>query len=632
VTALHWLPPPADFRLALRQAAGCAGPERLQRLVALARTRLGFLETLQVDNALRTVESAAAEMPRMRVALLSSGTCDHLLPGIRVGGLRHGLLLDVHLGAFGQFRQELLAPDSPLVEFKPEAVALSIGPRELLAQVAIGASGAEASEAIAATVAGVRELWRQARQRFGALVIHQTVIDTSEPLFGSLDSLVPASPARLITALNAALADAAGDDGVLLLDIARRAARDGLDAWFDAARWLQGKIDIAPSAAPLYGELLARILGAQRGLSRKCLVLDLDNTLWGGVIGDVGIEGIVLGEGSAVGEAHLALQHYARGLKERGIILAVCSKNDPAVAESAFREHPEMALKVEDIAAFVANWTDKAQNLQTIATRLNIGLDSLVFVDDNPAERARIRESLPQVAVPEIGEDPAHYVRCLADAGYFEALSFTGDDRERAKQYQANLQREALQGAAQSMDEFLAGLAMSVVYGPVGTVDQPRVTQLLNKTNQFNTTTRRYTPEEVATRATAADHLVLQFRLADRFGDNGLVSVLLLCPDPDDDGALQIENWVMSCRVFGRQLEHEALNIAAEAALGRGFQRLNASFVPTKKNGVIAKLFATLGFEPGGAEGGANGETTRWTLDLAARETLPTHITRRPQP
>ena len=347
--------------------------------------------------------------------------------------------------------------------------------------------------------------------------------------------------------LNDRLTEAAAEDGALLLDVARASRRDEIDAWFDVGRWLQGKLEIAPQAAPLYGDLAARILAALRGLSRKCLVLDLDNTLWGGVIGDDGLDGIVLGEGSAAGEAHLALQRYAKQLKERGIILAICSKNDPKIAEAAFRDHPEMVLRRADIAAFQANWEDKAQNLKAIAARLNIGVDSLVFVDDNPIERARIRQSLPMVAVPEMPDDPAHYARCLADAGYFEAVAFTADDRNRAEQYAANAEREALLGSAQSMDEnSFAGLKMTAVYGPLTAVDHARVVQLINKTNQFNTTTRRYAGEEITRIMDDPDALTLQFRLLDRLGDNGLVSTMILRPTPADNAALEIENWRQS--------------------------------------------------------------------------------------
>jgi FkbH-like protein len=420
------------------------------------------------------------------------------------------------------------------------------------------------------------------------------------------------------------MCEAAARDGVLILDVARASQRDGVDAWFDVGRWLQGKLEIAPQAAPLYGDLAVRILAAERGLSKKCLVLDLDNTLWGGVIGDDGLDGIVLGEGSATGEAHLALQHYAKQLKERGVILAVCSKNDHKIAEAAFRDHPEMVLRRSDFAVFQANWDDKAQNLKAIAARLNIGVDSLVFVDDNPIERARVRQSLPMVAVPELPNDPAHYVRCLAEAGYFEAVAFTREDRDRAQSYAANAEREALLGSAETMEDFLRGLAMTAIYGPFTAVDHARVVQLINKTNQFNTTTRRYAGDEVARIMEEPDAVTLQFRLLDRVGDNGLVSTMIMRP-AHDKKALEIENWVMSCRVFGRELEFEAMNVAVQAAKERGARALVADFIPTPKNDVIRELYRTLGFTEVGRTAPANG-VTRWRLDLSDYVPRKTHI------
>jgi FkbH-like protein len=357
--------------------------------------------------------------------------------------------------------------------------------------------------------------------------------------------------------------------------------------------------------------------------------LDLDNTLWGGVVGDVGMTGIVLGEGSAEGEAYLALQRYAKMLKDRGVILAVCSKNDEALAEATFRDHPEMHLTRADIAAFLANWNDKVDNLKEIAARLNIGLDSLVFVDDNPAERARVRDALPMVAVPDLPDDPALYVRGIADAGYFEAVSFTAEDLARGEQYVGNAARDALRGESQSIEEFLRGLEMSVSYGPIGPVDLARASQLVNKTNQFNTTTRRYSADEVARFAAGPENITLQFRLTDRFGDNGLVSVMMLRKGDDPD-VLEIDTWVMSCRVFGRRLENEAMSIAVEAARVRGIRVLRAEYIPTERNGVVSGLFESLGFAPAG---GGTGGPTRWTLDIGAYVAAPTFMRRRgPQP
>jgi FkbH-like protein len=629
VPAMNWLPTAPDFRASLRAALDPVNPaDRLPSLVSLANCRLGFLETIQLDRALSQLRlKEAPGFARVRLAVLASSTVDHLLPAIRVAGLRRRLLIDAHSGTYGQYRQDLLDATSSLHQFVPQTVLFSLTAREVFAGLPVAASVAEVDAAVTGFIEDLRFLWRKARGSFNSSIIQQTFIDVTESLFGNYDRFVSGAPSRVVARLNGRLEEAAAQDGVLLLDVARASERDGIDAWFDTARWLQGKLEIAPQAAPKYGDLLARILAAQRGLSKKCLVLDLDNTLWGGVIGDDGIEGIVLGEGSGVGEAHLALQRYARQLMERGIILAICSKNDVKIAEEVFDKHPEMVLRRSDIAAFVANWNDKAENLKTIATRLNIGIESLVFVDDNPAERARIRESLPMIAVPELPEDASHYVRCLADAGYFEAVAFTSEDQQRAHQYAANAERDALLESAQSMDEFLRGLKMSVVSGPFTAVDQVRIVQLINKTNQFNTTTRRYTSEEVGELIKGPSALTLQFRLLDRIGDNGLVSTMIMRPTSDREDVLEIENWVMSCRVFGRQLEFEAMNIAAEAARQRGVRAIIADYIATPKNDVISSLYPSLGFlELDNA--GSNTGAQRWLLNLENYVMHETHIAR----
>jgi FkbH-like protein len=637
---MNWLPAPSDFRGDLRAALEAPPADRLDKLAALARHRLGFLETIQVDRALgpMTAEatpgssSACPELAepwrRVRLEILASSTVDHLVPGIRVAGLRRKLRIDVQVGPYGLYRQQLLESASPLHQFGPHAVLFSLSAREIVASAPLTATAAEVDAMIGRSIDELRGLWRKARTTLNATVIQQTYLNFSEPMFGSHDRLVAGAPAQLIARLNDRLSEAAATEAVLLLDVARASERDGLEAWFDVTRWLQGKLEIAPQAAPLYGELVARIIAAERGLSKKCLVLDLDNTLWGGVIGDDGLEGIVLGEGSGIGEAHLALQRYVKQLGERGVILAVCSKNDPATAEAVFHDHPEMLLKRSDIAAFVANWDDKAANLKRIAEELNIGIDSLVFVDDNPAERARIRQSLPMVEVPELPADAAQYVRCLADAGYFEAVAFTTEDRQRGGQYAANVSRQAFFESAQTLDDFLRELEMSVVFGPFQAVDLARIAQLINKTNQFNPTTRRHSLQDVARFNASEPCLTLQFRLVDRFGDNGLVSAMILRPDTGDADVFEIDTWVMSCRVFGRELEFEAMNIAVEAASRRGARALRADYIPTPKNGVVSDVYPTLGFTRV-QEAAPTAGATRWFLDLNSYVRRSTHIARR---
>jgi FkbH-like protein len=626
------LPIAPDFSLDLGVALESPDPtDCLEKLAFLAQYRLGYLETLQLDRALgRLTLEPASGFAVVRLAVLASSTINHLSPAIRVAGLRRRMMIDVHMGAYGQYRQDLLDSDSSLHKFAPRFVLFSISARDTIAGVPLTATIDEVNETIVRSIDELRLLWRKARATFNATIIQQTFLDITEPVFGSYDCLVPGAPARVVKQLNDQLLKAAAQDSVLLLDVAHASERDGIDAWFDTGSWLHGKLEIAPEAAVLYGDMVARIVAAQRGQSKKCLVFDLDNTLWGGVVGDDGLEGLVLGEGSAAGEAHLAVQRYAKQLKDRGVILAVCSKNDPAIAEAAFRDHPEMLLRRSDISAFVANWDDKAENLKAIAARLNIGLDSLVFVDDNPVERARIRQSLPMVAVLELPKDIAHYVRCLADAGYFEAVAFTSEDRQRTEQYAANAEREALLKLSGSMDDFLQDLQMSVVFGQFRTADLVRVTQLFNKTNQFNTTTRRYTAEEVANFVAAAETMTLQFRLLDKYGDNGLVSAMILHPDPKQPKVFEIDNWVMSCRVFGRQLEFEAMNIAVEQARRRGIKALRAAYIPTPKNGVISELYPSLGFSPVNDGTPGNGGTC-WSLDLAEHITRSTHISRSEQ-
>lgn len=607
---LHWLPTHADFRAALKSATQLPdGAQRLAALADIAQHRLDALQTIQVERQVGEGATLPEGWSRVRLAVLASHTVEHLLPGIRVAGLRRRIFVEAYVCTYGQYRQELSDPGSPLHAFAPQFVLFALAAQELL----------QSGGAAQGFVAELRGLWKIAQQTCKATVIQQTFIDTSEPLFGSFDRLVNTSPARILDELNEGIVAAAQEDGALLLDIERQASRDGRDNWFEAAHWYASKLTIAPRAAPMYGDLLARIIAARLGQSKKCLVLDLDNTIWGGVVGDDGVQGLVLGQGSAQGEAHLALQRYARQLRERGIILAVCSKNERAIAEEAFNSHPEMLLKLSDIAAFFANWTDKAENLRAIAAHLNIGIDSLVFVDDNPAERQRIRGALPQVAVPELPEDVAAYVRAVADAGYFEAAGFTDEDRARGEQYAANNEREALKGSAQSMEEFRRSLGMAMPFGPVTPMDLARVGQLINKTNQFNVTMRRYTQQEIESIVQDSGNLALQFRLGDRFGDNGLISAIIL--RPAGGPKLALETWVMSCRVFGREVEFEIMNATVEAARARGFEVIDATYVATPKNGLIRELLPKLGFVEAG-----DGDASRWTLDLRSYVRQTTHI------
>ncbi|MGE4339257.1 MAG: HAD-IIIC family phosphatase [Pigmentiphaga sp.] len=547
---------------------------------------------------------------------------DHLAPAIRVAGLQRRLALSVHVAPYGMYRQALLMEDADLTRFAPQLILLALDARDAPLQLPLEASQADVDAAVADRIGELRMLWRRARERYSAQVVQQTIVPADPSIFGSFDALVPAAPNAVIDRLNTAIRSAAREDGVLLMDLAWEAARGSYgDGLAEPLRWHQAKQLVSPNLAPLYGDQLARIAAASIGLSRKCLVLDLDNTLWGGVIGDDGIDGIALGQGSPSGEAFLAFQRYAALLARRGIILAVCSKNDLSVAEAAFN-HPEMALKRSNIAAFVANWDDKAGNLRRIAELLDIGLDSLVFVDDNPAERDIVRRELPEVAVPELPDDVADYPTRVAAAGYFEAVSFTSDDATRGRNYALNAERKAAMSQATDMEGYLRGLEMVLTATPIGAAELARSTQLINKTNQFNLTTRRYSEAEVERIVSAPRAVALAIRLADKFGDNGLISVVLARPDvafAEDE--LLIDSWLMSCRVLGRQVEEAVLEVLASAAVAAGYTALIGEYRPTERNGMVAEHYPRLGFVQHPAFTDAASDATFWRYELDVTRT-----------
>ena len=612
MAAFTWLPQHPSWTESLSTAAEQTDESsRWRHLIAASHARIDFMETAKLDRVLRKAfpdgAPAAAGKP-IRLALLGSSTLKHLVPAIRIGALRHGLWVDVFEGDYGQYRQELVDAGSPLAEFRPHIVLLALDGHH----VAAGAGGN-----VDSALENIVTCWEGAKKNFGATVIHQTVLPVFPRVLGNNEQRETDSSAAVIELLNARLRTAADQHGVHLLSIDSYAAQHGLREWYDPVLWHRSKQEVHPRVSHFYGELVGRLLGAIRGRSSKCLVLDLDNTLWGGVIGDDGLEGIHLGQGSTMGEAFVAFQQYAKQLLNRGIILAVCSKNDEVNALSPFEKHPDMVLKRKDIACFVANWQDKAGNLRHIAKTLNIGLDSLVFADDNPFERNLVRQELPEVQVPELPEDPSLYVETIADAGYFEALTITAEDRERGGQYRANAEREELKASATDMEGYLRGLGMELDVRAFDGIGLARIVQLINKTNQFNLTTRRYTEAEVREMMSDPGVAAYQFRLTDRFGDNGMIAVLI---GKLQGSALVMDTWLMSCRVLGRQVEEACLNTMVDAAHRLGASRIVGEYIPSPKNNMVRELYGKLGFTLDSTE---DSGTTRWVLDLNGYEKQP---------
>jgi FkbH-like protein len=596
VTELHWLPHIPDWRARVRSLGtdpAAAWPEA----VALANAQLNFVLTNALDEATHRVLPAKPEglaTKPVRLAALGSATLTHLLPAIRVAGLRRGIWIDTYENDFGQYAQELSDRDSALHEFKPTAILIALDGYHLSAGVTAGLDAASTDAALEEIKGRIRETWRLARDAFRCPIIQQTALPVHPVVLGSNEHRLPGSRARFLARLNEALRAMADEDGVDLLAVDDYAARDGVRAWHDIALWHRSKQEIALPAAPFYGDLVGRLLAAKQGRSFKCLVMDLDNTMWGGVIGDDGMEGIALGQGSALGEAYVAFQDYARELSRRGVILAVCSKNDEANALEPFEKHPDMVLRRPDISSFVANWQNKADNIRAIAEELNIGIDSLVFIDDNPFERNLVRQELPMVAVPEVSDDPTYFPRALADAGYFEGLSVTDEDRERTAQYQGNKARDALKESATDLESYLRGMEMQLVWKGFDRIGLQRIVQLINKSNQFNLTTKRYTDEDVLAVMADPNAFGLQLRLLDRFGDNGVIAIIIGRLQENKD--LTIDTWLMSCRVLGRQVEPTTLNLIAQEAAKLGARRLLGEYIPTKKNGMVKDHYARLGF------------------------------------
>jgi FkbH-like protein len=612
---LDWLPEQPEWKEAL--AAARAQPisshselaDALRRFRALANARLDLALTAKLDRAVEScLLRAGAEdirprgFTRVRLAVLGSSTLGHLVAGIRVAGLRRGLLIEVYHAPYGTWRQELADRGSGLHAFLPDVLLLALDARAVADGEQIAGPGS--------TLQTLRQAWQTARESFGCAVIQQAALPVLAPVLGNAEHLLPQSRAAGVENFNTGLREAVGGtEGVHLLALDRIAAEQGLAHWHSPALWHRAKQEVHPAMAPLYGDQVARIIAALLGQTAKCLVLDLDHTLWGGGIGDEGLDRIEVGQGSALGEAHVELQRYALALRDRGILLAVCSKNDEINALLPFEHHPGMLLRKEHFACFVANWENKPGNLRRIARELDLGLDALVFVDDNPAERGLVRRELPEVQVPELSDDPAGFVHTLAAAGYFESVGITPEDRERAALYaqraRGNRHLASANGEGSiDLQSYLASLKTELEAKPFDASGKLRILQLINKTNQFNLTTRRVLDSEVDRLAGEPGTITMQVRLRDIYGDHGMIAVVVAEPAtafpeilpeaaPDD---LLITHWLMSCRVLGRDVESATMALLVERAKSNGASRLFGRYIPTERNRMVQGLYPSLGF------------------------------------
>ena len=546
----------------------------------------------QVDRLLRQASKSGNPPAKRhcRLAVLSNFTVDVLAPILRAQAFGAGIALEIHLAPFNQIVQEIQQPDSKLAQFQPDAVLLAMDWRWL----GFEDEEPDASGSLARRVEDIENLWKSCRERLHCFALQCNFEVPPSPAYGRLSAALAGGRGRLLRALNLELwAAAERTSGVAIVDLEETAGAFGKQNWSDPVLWQVAKQYPAAAAVPALGAEIVAVLRAVYGLTAKCVALDLDGTLWGGVIGEDGLNGIQLG-GSPAGEAFVDFQKYLRAVSKSGVLLAVCSKNNEADARQPFLQHPEMVLKESDIAVFCANWQPKDDNLRAIARVVNIGTDAIVFVDDNPAERARVRQHLPEVEVIALPLEPAGYPAALARARLFEKLTLTEEDRGRTTSIQKNLERETLATSAGSVDEYLAGLGIKVELAPFDETNLPRIVQLINKTNQFNVTTRRLTNAE--TRALMEKGCYTQsMRVADHLGDSGLTGVLIAVPEGE---TLRLDTWLMSCRVLGRRLDEAMFSALVEYARRRGFARIQCEFIPTAKNSVVEDLFDRLGCQP----------------------------------
>jgi len=599
--------PPADLCLKLAR-----GYERLGNAAEACHWALAVVDagddfaSWQAAAGLlgrRATATVSRQARAARLALIGSYTTGQLVPLLRLATARLGVALDIYESDYGQYRQDTIDPASPMYRFKPDIVLIAVHDGGLALPDYSDTPDAD----VEAEARRWTSLWEALGRHSAARVVQHTFAIPPEAPLGHLGARLPGSRYMMAQALNARLGAAAGDR-VSLVDCERLAGLYGKERWFDPRYWYLAKQAVALGALPLLARHTAAVVAAGLGLSRKCLVLDLDNTLWGGVIGEDGLAGITLGDG-VDGEAFVAFQEYVLKLKDKGVILAVLSKNNEADAREPFEKHPEMRLKLDDIAMFVANWQPKQDQIGTIAKTLNIGLDSIVFVDDNPVEREAVRQFLPEVDVILLPPDPTGYVRALSRYLMFETSSFTLEDAKRTDQYRARAEITAAEDAAGSIEDFYRGLRMQAVVAPFNEVDLPRIAQLISKSNQFNLTTYRHGLPRLQAFMDDPSCVHLSLRLRDRFSDHGLVSLMIACKRGD---ALDIDTWLMSCRVIGRTVEAELLKHLCAAAERLDCKILTGTYIPTAKNAMVKNVYDKYGFALVAECDG----TTTWTYDL----------------
>ncbi len=506
-----------------------------------------------------------------------------------------GLNVNLFDTDYNQIDTQLLNKNSEVYEFMPDVIVLWMATDKLYEEFLDMGIGARVKFA-EIYMKKIESYWDLIAIYSQAKILQFNFTEINDKVLGQYSAKVPSTFIYQIRKLNYLLEESmCQHNNVYPVDVLAIQIQMGQEKFYDAPLYYNAKMSVAINALPYIAKAVTDVLQAMEGKIKKCIVCDLDNTLWGGVIGDDGLGNIEIGE-LGQGHAFTNLQKWLKQLKEYGIILAVCSKNNEEIAKEPFEKHEEMVLKLEDISVFVANWNDKASNIKWIQRCLNIGMDSLVFLDDNSFERNLVRQMIPDIEVPELPEDPALYLEYLQNNNYFETASFSIDSTDRTKQYKAEFERKQLEMTFTSIDEYLKNLEMIGEAKEFEPIRYARIAQLTQRSNQFNLRTIRYTEDDIERLAKDENYLTLYFTLKDRFGDHGLVSVVILKKVSKTE--LFIDTWLMSCRVLKRGMEEFVINSVVEQAKDKGFKKILAEYIPTPKNKMVEDIYIKMGFAP----------------------------------
>lgn len=542
----------------------------------------------------KNLKADLSGLPKVKLALVGDTATQLLVTAIRGMGIECGYNLEVFEAEYNQVERQFFDTSSDLYQFDADFIVLFLSTHKLCEHHSLLPANEQAN------LARERVAFIESICHIPALESKKIICfnfpEIDDAIFGNYANKVRSSFPFQVRQLNYELMElAARTPNLNICDIASIQNKLGRDMMFAPNIYISTEMVLSLDSLPFIAERVMDIVYAVNGHFKKCLIIDLDNTIWGGVIGDDGLEGIQLGHGLGIGKAFTEFQMWIKKLKQRGIIICVVSKNNEETAKEPFEKHPDMVLKLNDIAVFIANWETKVDNIRTVQNILNIGFDSMVFLDDNPFERQMVRENIPDITVPELPKDPGEYLEFLYSQNLFETASYSLADKDRTKQYQIEAKRMSFSKTFTNEADFLKSLHMLSEVSGFTKFNTPRVAQLSQRSNQFNLRTIRYTEADVSAMADDSEIIDLSFTLEDKFGDNGLVAVVILKPISKD--TLFIDTWLMSCRVLKRGLEDFVLNTIVERAKNAGYHKIIGEYIPTTKNKMVEQHYQNLGFQ-----------------------------------